>query len=423
MNLIKNIKISKLESYAKSIFGNNIDFVIILLIIITMLKIYESNHIFNPKYYLKNKKNKNNTININNNNTNTNNNNTKNIEGFSSQITNTELIKNKYDDQEFNDNINKLIFGSSSLSKKIYENNKYINNLNILNVKARNFDSLEKLKYQYKNNSLSDINNTEKEATKWIIKVMLKKLNKVNDTILTNFILKNLLNKKTIIVKCKEFIEKGYPHTHKNIILLPESWFNELVIKYKLNLQESALNNEGITLLHELVHIHQRTNPEGYDNLYKEWGFKQPKYIHNINEILSSSRHNPDGTNLKWVWTHNMNHYFISAVYKANGQNGEEPDLTKVNYKIYKLNKLEENIFKNIEPDNIFINTNNKNSLLETNNNFQQYFGISMNHYHPNEIVAQYMEFVLHDTINQSTTIKTKGYHIFKNHLKNKNLI
>ena len=217
-------------------------------------------------------------------------------------------------------------------------------------------------------------------------------------------------------MKSKEFIEKGYPHTHKNIILLPKSWFIELVVKYNLNLETSAFNNQGITLIHELVHIHQRTAPDNYLKLYHIWGFKRPKYIHNINEILNNSRHNPDGNNLKWVWENNNNHYFMSAVYTDTE---DEPELTKVNYKIYKLKQLEDNIYQNIDQDHIYNNFNfNQNKLLDTNRDFQKYFGISNNHYHPNEIVAQYMEFAFYDVINQTQTIKTKGYQIFKNNLK-----
>ena len=72
-------------------------------------------------------------------------------------------IQNKYQDQEFDDNLNKIRFGEPSLSKKLFKNNKYINNFNQINVKARGFDELEELKYEYQNNSLLSITNKEKK--------------------------------------------------------------------------------------------------------------------------------------------------------------------------------------------------------------------------------------------------------------------
>ena len=176
-------------------------------------------------------------------------------------------------------------------------------------------------------------------------------------------------------------------------------------------------NDQGITLIHELVHIHQRIKPDIYKKLYKKYLFEEPKYIHNINEILKSSRHNPDGNDLKWIWKNYQNHYFMSAVYK-NDDN--QPDLTEVNYKIYKLNKLDNNIYQNIEPDTIYSNFNDKqNSYLETNTDFQKYFGVSTNHYHPNVFTAQYMEFAFYDVINQTQTIRTDAFNIFKKFIKN----
>tara|TARA_B100000242_G_scaffold246472_1_gene187126 strand:+ start:189 stop:1385 length:1197 start_codon:yes stop_codon:yes gene_type:complete len=391
-------KINKIGGFFSQIIKNNISFIIILFILLVMLKIYESSHILDEKFKLIKKKKPKPNYQV--------------QEGFT-----LNNIQNKYQDQEFEDNLNKIRFGKPSLSKKLFKNNKYINNFNQINVKARGFDELEELKYEYQNNSLLSITDKEKEATKWLIKIILKKLSKVDDKILTNFILNYLINHNTIIVKSKEFVEKGYPHTHKNVIVLPKSWFYEIIVKHKLNLETSAFNDQGITLIHELVHIHQRIKPDIYKKLYKKWGFEEPKYIHNINEILKSSRHNPDGNDLKWIWKNYQNHYFMSAVYK-NDDN--QPDLTEVNYKIYKLNKLDNNIYQNIEPDTIYSNFNDKqNSYLETNTDFQKYFGVSTNHYHPNELAAQYMEFAFYDVINQTQTIRTDAFNIFKKFIKN----
>ena len=101
------------------------------------------------------------------------------------------------------------------------------------------------------------------------------------------------------------------PHTHNKTIVFPQNYFNSIKRKYNLRLIESMLENEGLTFVHEILHIHQRFNKEKYLNMYNKWGFFKPKYINNISEFNRKNRHNPDGLKVDWVWKNN-NKYYLS---------------------------------------------------------------------------------------------------------------
>ena len=220
------------------------------------------------------------------------------------------------------------------------------------------------------------------------------------------------------------------PHTHKNVIILPRKWFSDLVKKHKQKLESSALRNEALTLLHELLHIHQRNNKHKYVELYKKWGFTQPSYIHNSDEFFRVSRNNPDANDFNWIWNHNNVNYIIGASFNMNNNisinifdNDEfkegtvdNLDLTDVSYKIHQLESIGEKIYKMGEYTSQNLDGSSKN--IKNNKPFNSYFGITNNHYHPNEMASQYLEFVFYDLVNNANSLDNKGYSIFKNHLK-----
>ena len=151
---------------------------------------------------------------------------------------------------------------------------------------------------------------------------------------------------------------------------------------------------------------------------YEKWNFSKPKYIHNVAELICKSRMNPDGNYLNWVWKDNKFYYLICAILNnSSDSNSEDIDsysLTDVIYKIFKLNQIGDDIY---QYSSSFIDDEHHALLIE-NNNFNSFFGITNNHYHPNEIASQYFEYYFYDIINQTQTLRTEGYKLFKNNIK-----
>ncbi len=72
-------------------------------------------------------------------------------------------------------------------------------------------------------------------------------------------------------------IENGYPHTHSDIIFISDKFF-------KFNINENM-----ITLLHELIHIYQRLYPNETRLFHDKIGLKYSKCICNYNMYHRSS--------------------------------------------------------------------------------------------------------------------------------------
>ena len=291
-------------------------------------------------------------------------------------------------------------FGNSKTSKEVYQNN-YLNTMNKLNRKMRQFQNSQELYDFYLNHSFLDITEKDEEVFRFMIITLL---DRIDNKIVRRFI-KNYLIDMTI-VKGNNKLESGMPHTHNKTIIFPQSYFTSIHTKYKLNFIESMLENEGLTFIHEILHIHQRYNKNKYLELYKQWGFTIPEYINNIINFKRLNRHNPDGLKVNWVWNNNNKYYLIGAVFNDNSNN-----LTDTDYIAKEITRIDANIF----------NDNDGNTIhLDKFDNFINYFGINNNHYHPNEITAQYFEYYVNKYfLNNYVNIKNKGYLIFEKNIIN----
>jgi hypothetical protein len=478
------LKLKALGDKLHYIFGNHISIIIIIFIFFVLLKIYEYTHLSRIS-------NNSSTLA-----TNFAVSNNLKVEEFREQYKNdiekrimrTQNKQNQYYIEQYKNYLNSVKFATPNLSNKLFTNNSYIDKMNHINQRARGFETLVELKQKYKTTSLDTITSDEKDAVKWIIDKIIKVLdsnsnegfsdeknkngigkgNKNNTKLidkiialskgsntshknnrnnnqnnnqvkklLLNLVQVELLNNKTHLAKSQEWLESNMPHTHKNVIILPRKWFSDLVKKNKKELDVSALNNEALTLLHELLHIHQRKHKHKYNELYKKWGFTQPSYIHNSDDFFRISRNNPDANDFKWVWNNNSLNYIIGAVFNMNSNMNsnsssnninvfdddefkegtiENLNLTNVSYKIHQLESIGENIYKINENTTQNLDGSSKN--IKNNKQFNDYFGITNNHYHPNEIASQYLEFVFYDIVNDSKSLNNKGYNIFKNNLK-----
>ena len=403
--------LQKINSFNSKIFGDSYSFIIIVCIMIALLKIYEYCHLskFIGREEYKD----------------------KNVEGFlnnhhkqkKSEANRRKQTRNKQIKiqlEEFKNNLDKINFASSNHSKTLFSNkNNYLETMNIINVNARGFNKKKELEDFYINDSIGDLTESQKDAFKWLIEQLLQKFDQDGKMykLIYSFIFYYLFNNKIFIAKIKNNLEYNLPHTHKNTIIFPESYFSSLEIKMNKNLKLSAINNEGITFFHELLHIHQRDTPEKYSSLYQKWNFSKAKYIHNGNELLKYSRNNPDGNDFKWIWNYEDSSYLIYAHLIKNLNDVENKDkfnLMKVNYKIIKLTSIGEDNYQFSESHFL----NKKNTDLHNSDIFNNYFGITNNHYHPNEIASQYFEYVTYELANKSSpVIDNPAYKIFKKYI------
>jgi hypothetical protein len=158
-------------------------------------------------------------------------------------------------------------------------------------------------------------------------------------------------------------IENNYPHTHRDIM-----FFNYIP--------------SGFIIVHELVHIDQRINPNFYNNIYNLWGFKKVNNINNFNYLKDNNRTNPDGLDIYWVWNYNNKHFWIGKIYDNNINN-----ISDATSKICTLEKTNEEY-----------SFTNKMINLEDSNIYKDFFGkVDNNDYHPNEIIAEYLTHFIYN--------------------------
>lgn len=316
---------------------------------------------------------------------------------------NNKIVKNKSKKYNF-----KINFFPKSNTFQLFRNNNYIDKMNSINLKARQFSSLAELTIKYMD-ALLPITKKEKAKTYKLVNNMLVRLQESDTKSVLPKFLKETLAISTI-AKSSSWLEGGMPHTHDKTVILPESWFKDVASYFKGIDNKIAFN--GSTLMHELVHIHQRVNPDLYYNIYREWGFIKVDFMDNMSHILELNRNNPDGLQDKWIWVDRsqkgkLNYYWIGAIFKDKNY----PVITRVNYFAYKMNKIENTYENDIK---IVRLSENPPIPLSEFDSFNEYFGITNNHYHPNEIIAQYIEELYGEVLNNKQHIKNPAYNIFK---------
>jgi len=180
--------------------------------------------------------------------------------------------------------------------------------------------------------------------------------------------------------KYKSNIEQNFPHTHKNTIFLSKKFLNRCIFFYNKNLEEDMIENFGVIIIHECVHLWQRKNKELFEKLYVYyWNFVRVNKIEN-NHLMKYYRFNPDGTDVNWVLNNKKNdkHILLMSLYSEDAKNLGHVDNVGVYLDKYELTFImpdEENLKKeNLNECNIF------NELFEN---------ITSNNYHPNELSAE----------------------------------
>jgi len=326
------------------------------------------------------------------------------------KLTMNEAFENKEPDNKTQlDNKTKLSYLEVNEASSIYKDSPYITNMNTTNVLARTNHNNKELCVKQYNSSIRTISKKERKYLEKLVNNMLDKLESENSD-LTTFIKLNLIN--TRFAKGNRWLEHGLPHTHPNIIILPPNLFETLIDPDVSDTR--LLTDIGSTIIHELVHINQRIDPSKYNDLYNKWNFKKAVYLDNMEIIIDLNRHNPDAMDIKWIWYNQKNkqYYWIGAVFK----NKEPNNLQDVHYLAYPVYSIGEDNYKYIE--------SSKPIHLSEFSDFMNYFGINNNHYHPNEIVAQYMEYYYLDQMGLDGNLNMldkDGYRLFLELVDKKN--
>jgi hypothetical protein len=163
------------------------------------------------------------------------------------------------------------------------ERSNYINNFTKMDVKVRGCNSIKECKRIYKQNMI-EFTDSEKAILEENVKVANEKIK----------ILKNLYNVPWKFAKTTEKIDNGLPHTHLDTIYLSNLYFKNPSIS---------------TLIHEKIHLYQKSRPIQTYNLYKLYGYERINKTHD-----KMRRSNPDLDEYDYI----KNGKVIYSVYKDN---------------------------------------------------------------------------------------------------------
>jgi len=104
-------------------------------------------------------------------------------------------------------------------------------------------------------------------------------------------------------IKVTDSIEGGLPHTRGGNIVLSQGALDGLRRMRTEEPAAKALFSAGELLVHELIHVHQRIQPDRYAALYREhWGFVKARRIKATAWMQAHQLMNPDGSDVTWIY-------------------------------------------------------------------------------------------------------------------------
>ena len=262
--------------------------------------------------------------------------------------------------------------------------------MNQPNIEARKQTKLVELQNKYRNSGIQTITDTEKKNTSSTIEMNINSL-KTTKPEMYHYL--KYWGSRFKLAKGATWLEGGMPHTHENMIILNPSSFTSSGFQFS-------------TFLHEIAHIHQRKYPQDWDELIWQWGFLHYNFLDSpssgLENILVRNRTNPDGLDINYLWKDPSSgkYYWIGAIYSTI----TPTSLTDgVQYLACEMTTDNANVFRY---------TGTTINLAQFDS-FINFFGVSNNHYHPNEIIAEYMTKYLADD-----ELPNKGYDLFKTYMK-----
>lgn len=144
----------------------------------------------------------------------------------------------------------------------------YFQRMTEADIHARNAKSPQHYMYTYIN-AYDEFTLQERDILSRCVSVVDQKLKKYH----------HINNIKWKFVKVMDIVENGYPHTLEDVIVLSSSFFTKFD------------NDMMKTLLHEKIHVYQRTYPEYTKKLLQMWGFSSCEVPA---EVKRRVRNNPD---------------------------------------------------------------------------------------------------------------------------------
>ncbi len=174
----------------------------------------------------------------------------------------------------------------------IKDSDNYFKNFSNVDFKVRKVNNINEY-YQNIKSACSDINKTTEKFLNKCITIANEKLSNYSCVGFDGAKCANL-EWKIGIVKDKLY-EEGFPHTRHNVIILPSS---------SLNKKESLIN----TLIHEKIHVYQKTYPKDIEQYLQNNGFTKYKLRNSFNNI--NIRSNPDMD--EWIYKNKDNEIMIA---------------------------------------------------------------------------------------------------------------
>lgn len=314
-------------------------------------------------------------------------------------------VINKKTHEEF---LNQYKFLTPHEAYKVIEDSGYFKHFNIANMRARLCANTTDCKHKYLK-ELMRIDPMEADSIKWLVELIVEKLKENGvSTFAFNMTLK--------FAKFSSRLEGNMPHTHKDVIYFPASYYQNVwkayeQFKNKENETDNVIHDFGGTLIHELCHVLQRKYERYFNDFYKDkWNFErfEESALDKCDNIFQVSRLNPDGIELNWLWVnpystkHNrkQEYYLLLAIFKDN----HPKFLSDTTSSVYKLDKYS-NRYRVSSIDKI-----------ENDTDLNNYFGSIANNYHPNEISAEYLSIYLLNRMGIKTNINltsNQGYYSF----------
>jgi len=280
----------------------------------------------------------------------------------------------------------------------------YFKNFNEYDIKARNIvlDSKNTNIVRYYCNQLLNFTTFEKKC----VKLYLEDIRKNG----TDSFICNLINKKWNFAKFKNFVENGYPHTHRRVIFLSQDYIDKICKYISRGKIEHGI---GRILVHEKIHILQRLYPEIFDELYRKyWNFERVDKIQNLELLEPIIRNNPDVDNNSYLFKLSKEEYLLpTCIYNINKKVENLEDVLYIGVYVKKERGSNGIIYK--------IDREPRYELLNKIEKYANYFNLNNNNYHANELSAELMsQWYYKDYSNKSEG--AKQLKLWCNYLENK---
>ncbi len=180
-------------------------------------------------------------------------------------------------------------------------------------------------------------------------------------------------------------IEGGLPHTRGDCIVFSEAQCERFVFMHKRGGDNMVMQAALITLLlHEQIHVYQRTHQGAFDKLYTDvWGFKKLKEIKTCPWLVKHHLSNPDGVECLWVLPNGENKYLWPLVVFRES---EKP--IKHMPMDFSMLAIDVEVKDGVASVIAEGDDQPRSINLMMSPNFRQLFPMSGNVYHPNEASA-----------------------------------